>query len=67
MLTILVLAYRTAAIVISLNIVVDSLSNNIIMFNLRRKEIPWEVVDSEIVEPIPVYYDEEGLWNSRTI
>lgn len=37
------------------------------MFNFRRKEIPWEVVDSEIVEPIPVYYDEEGTWGPQLL
>jgi len=27
----------------------------------RRKEIPWEVVDSHAVEPVPMYYDDEDL------
>ncbi|KAJ7293346.1 hypothetical protein C8J57DRAFT_1042995 [Mycena rebaudengoi] len=29
------------------------------LFNFRRKEIPWEVVDSKTVEPVPVYYDQD--------
>ncbi|KAF8168334.1 hypothetical protein B0H34DRAFT_56242 [Crassisporium funariophilum] len=27
----------------------------------RRKETPWEVVDSRSVDPVPMYYDEEDL------
>jgi len=27
----------------------------------RRKETPWEVVDSKAVEPVPMYYDDEDL------
>lgn len=26
----------------------------------RRKEAAWEVVDSETVDPVPMYYDDEG-------
>jgi len=26
----------------------------------RRKELPWEVVDSRNVDPVPMYYDDEG-------
>lgn len=26
----------------------------------RRKEAAWEVVDSESVDPVPMYYDDEG-------
>ncbi|KAJ7655054.1 hypothetical protein DFH06DRAFT_1092104 [Mycena polygramma] len=29
------------------------------LFNFRRKEIPWEVVDSKAIEPVPTYYDED--------
>jgi hypothetical protein len=29
----------------------------------RRKETPWEVVDSKAVEPVPMYYDDEGTFN----
>jgi len=31
------------------------------MFNFRRKETPWEVVDSKSVDPIPTYYEDEGM------
>jgi hypothetical protein len=27
----------------------------------RRKETPWEVVDSKAVDPVPMYYDDEDL------
>jgi len=27
----------------------------------RRKDTPWEVVDSKAVEPVPMYYDDEDL------
>ncbi|KDR84758.1 hypothetical protein GALMADRAFT_131550 [Galerina marginata CBS 339.88] len=27
----------------------------------RRKEIPWEVVDSRSVDPVPMYYEDEDL------
>lgn len=30
-------------------------------FRTRRKETPWEVVDSKAVEPVPMYYDDEDL------
>jgi len=29
------------------------------MFNFRRRETPWEVVDSKAVEPVPLYYEFE--------
>jgi len=29
------------------------------MFNFRRRETPWEVVDSKAVEPVPLYYELE--------
>jgi len=29
------------------------------LFHFRRKEIPWEVVDSKAVEPVHMYYDED--------
>jgi hypothetical protein len=29
------------------------------MFNFRRRETPWEVVDSKAVDPVPLYYDFE--------
>jgi len=29
------------------------------LFNFRRKEVPWEVVDSKAIEPVPMYYDED--------
>jgi len=29
------------------------------MFNFRRRETPWEVVDSKAVEPVPLYYEYE--------
>jgi len=29
----------------------------------RRKETPWEVVDSKAVEPVPMYYDDEGTFS----
>lgn len=35
------------------------------LFHFRRKEIPWEVVDSRAVEPVPMYYDDEG--DERTL
>ncbi|KAF7320229.1 hypothetical protein MKEN_00807400 [Mycena kentingensis (nom. inval.)] len=28
------------------------------IFNFRRKEVPWEVVDSKAIEPVPTYYEE---------
>ncbi|KAJ7431789.1 hypothetical protein B0H11DRAFT_1870975 [Mycena galericulata] len=28
------------------------------LFNFRRKEVPWEVVDSKAIEPVSNYYDE---------
>lgn len=32
-----------------------------VMFKLfRRRETPWEVVDSEAVETVPMFYDDEG-------
>ena len=30
------------------------------MLLFRRKEIPWEVVDSRNVDPVPMYYEDEG-------
>jgi hypothetical protein len=30
------------------------------MFKLRRKEVPWEVVDNKFVDPSPTFYGEEG-------
>lgn len=30
------------------------------MLFLRRKEIPWEVVDSREVDPVPTYYEDDG-------
>ncbi|KAJ7706429.1 hypothetical protein B0H17DRAFT_1002123 [Mycena rosella] len=29
------------------------------LFNFRRKEVPWEVVDSKAIEPVSMYYDED--------
>ncbi|KAJ6604419.1 hypothetical protein DFH09DRAFT_898337 [Mycena vulgaris] len=29
------------------------------LFSFRRKEVPWEVVDSKAIEPVPTYYDED--------
>jgi hypothetical protein len=29
------------------------------LFNFRRKEIPWEVVDNKAIEPVSMYYDED--------
>ncbi|KAF8649751.1 hypothetical protein AX16_005521 [Volvariella volvacea WC 439] len=29
------------------------------MFNFRRKEVPWEIVDSKGIEPVPTHYDDE--------
>ncbi|KAJ7357128.1 hypothetical protein DFH08DRAFT_475002 [Mycena albidolilacea] len=29
------------------------------VFHCRRKEIPWEVVDSRAIEPVHMYYDED--------
>jgi hypothetical protein len=29
----------------------------------RRKDTPWEVVDSKAVEPVPMYYDDEGTFS----
>ncbi|KAF9456149.1 hypothetical protein BDZ94DRAFT_438576 [Collybia nuda] len=31
------------------------------MFNFRRRETPWEVVDSKSVEPVPMYYGDDDL------
>jgi len=29
------------------------------LFHFRRKEVPWEVVDSKAIEPVSNYYDED--------
>ncbi|KAF8203290.1 hypothetical protein BJ912DRAFT_1037728 [Pholiota molesta] len=31
------------------------------MMLFRRKEMPWEVVESQSVDPVPMYYDDEDL------
>ncbi|KAF8213309.1 hypothetical protein K438DRAFT_1803760 [Mycena galopus ATCC 62051] len=31
------------------------------LFNFRRKEIPWEVVDSKAIEPVHMYDDDQDL------
>jgi len=31
------------------------------MFKFRRRETPWEVVDSKAVDPVPMYYEDEDL------
>lgn len=31
------------------------------MFKFRRREIPWEVVDSKAVEAVPMYYEDDGM------
>ncbi|KAF8898352.1 hypothetical protein BD779DRAFT_1483476 [Infundibulicybe gibba] len=31
------------------------------LFNFRRTETPWEVVDSKAIEPVPMYYDDDDL------
>ncbi|KIM48437.1 hypothetical protein M413DRAFT_440169 [Hebeloma cylindrosporum] len=31
------------------------------MLLFRRKETPWEVVDSRSVDPVPMYYEDEDL------
>ncbi|KAJ3546990.1 hypothetical protein NMY22_g1834 [Coprinellus aureogranulatus] len=31
------------------------------IFTLRRKEVPWEVVDNKFVDPSPTYYGDEEL------
>ncbi|KAJ8508081.1 hypothetical protein ONZ45_g9605 [Pleurotus djamor] len=30
------------------------------LFRFRRREAPWEVVDSKSVNPVPMYYEDEG-------
>jgi len=30
------------------------------MLLFRRKEMPWEVVDTRSVDPVPMYYEDEG-------
>ncbi len=30
------------------------------MFLLRRRDAPWEVVDTKEVQPVPTFYDDEG-------
>jgi hypothetical protein len=30
------------------------------LFTFRRRETPWEVVDNRAVEPVPMYYEDEG-------
>jgi hypothetical protein len=38
------------------------------MFNFRRRETPWEVVDSSVsVEPVPMYYEDEGEVTLRPV
>lgn len=40
------------------------------MFNFRRRETPWEVVDSKAVDPIPLYYefgDEDGAFSGCSV
>jgi hypothetical protein len=29
------------------------------LFNFRRKEVPWEVVSNKTIEPVAMYYDED--------
>jgi len=31
------------------------------MLLFRRKEMPWEVVDTRSVDPVPMYYEDEDL------
>lgn len=33
------------------------------LFTFRRREAPWEVVDSKGVEAVPMYYEDEGESN----
>jgi len=35
------------------------------LFNFRRKEVPWEVVDNSIVEPVSMVNESEDLYISR--
>jgi hypothetical protein len=28
----------------------------------RRSEVPWEVVESKSVDPVPVYYEDDGVF-----
>lgn len=29
---------------------------------LRRRDVPWEVVDCKVVQPVPMFYDDEGSY-----
>ncbi|KAF4605433.1 hypothetical protein EYR40_004217 [Pleurotus pulmonarius] len=31
------------------------------LFTFRRREVPWEVVDSKSVHPVPMYYEDEDI------
>ena len=31
------------------------------LMRLRRRDPPWEVVDSKVVQPVPMFYDDEGM------
>ncbi|KAK7064422.1 hypothetical protein R3P38DRAFT_2824401 [Favolaschia claudopus] len=37
------------------------------LFHFRRKEIPWEVVDSKAIEPVHMYYDEDKDFDISSI
>jgi hypothetical protein len=28
---------------------------------LRQRDVPWEVVDHKVVQPVPTFYDDEGM------
>ncbi|TDL28738.1 hypothetical protein BD410DRAFT_712419 [Rickenella mellea] len=32
-----------------------------LLLRLRRRELPWEVVDYKVVEPVPMFYDDEDI------
>lgn len=36
------------------------------MLLFRRKETPWEVVASRSVDPVPMYYEDEGETSIET-
>ena len=37
-----------------------ALPTHFAMLLFRRKEMPWEVVDTRNVDPVPMYYEDEG-------
>lgn len=39
----------------------------VFLIRTRRKDVPWEVVDSKAVDPVPMYYEDEGVSSVRRV